>query len=379
MNLNTTDWKEFVLGRLFVIKKGKRLTSAEQEDGCNNYIGAIDSNNGIANHIAQMPIHKGNTISLSYNGSVGEAFYQKDPYWATDDVNALYSKYEDFNELIGLFIATILRQEKYKFSYGRKWTLDNMNITIIKLPAEHNEDGTIYIDATKKYSDDGYVPDWKWMEEYMKSFHHKPLTTKNINTNCLSLNVNQWKEFSLNQLFTLKGGYYNNKPEHTLDGRIPFLGSTENNNGVTEFYSLEDIKAYNKTGEPDDSLEKKIYPGNCIVVTVDGSVCNAFYQKDDFTCSHSVTALYPTKHELNTKQALFICTVIMGEKYRWSYGRKPHDIKKFGNSIIKLPVLHNADGTLYIDETCQYSENGYVPDWIFMENYIKSLPYGDRI
>ena len=77
MNLNTTDWKEFVLERLFVIKKGKRLTSAEQEDGCNNYIGAIDSNNGIANHIAQAPIHKGNTISLSYNGSVGEAFYQK--------------------------------------------------------------------------------------------------------------------------------------------------------------------------------------------------------------------------------------------------------------------------------------------------------------
>ncbi len=379
MNLNTTDWKEFVLGRLFVIKKGKRLTSAEQEDGRNNYIGAIDSNNGIANHIAQIPIHKGNTISLSYNGSVGEAFYQKDPYWATDDVNALYSKYEGFNELIGLFIATILRQEKYKFSYGRKWTLDNMNITIIKLPAKHNKDGTIYIDATKKYSDDGYVPDWKWMEEYMKSFHHKPLTTKNINTNCLSLNVNQWKEFSLNKLFTLKGGYYNNKPEHTLDGRIPFLGSTENNNGVTEFYSLEDIKAYTKTGEPDDSLQNKVYPGNCIVVTVDGSVCNAFYQKDDFTCSHSVTALYPTKHELNTKQALFICTVIMGEKYRWSYGRKPHDIKKFGNSIIKLPVLHNADGTLYIDETCQYSENGYVPDWIFMENYIKSLPYGDRI
>ena len=115
MNLNTTNWKEFVLGRLFVIKKGKRLTSAEQEDGCNNYIGAIDSNNGIANHIAQAPIHKGNTISLSYNGSVGEAFYQKDPYWATDDVNALYSKYEGFNEQIGLFIATVLRQEKYKF------------------------------------------------------------------------------------------------------------------------------------------------------------------------------------------------------------------------------------------------------------------------
>ena len=126
MNLNISEWKEFYLGKLFNIKKGKRLTSADQEDGKNNYIGAIDSNNGVANHIAQAPIHKGNTISLSYNGSVGEAFYQKEPYWATDDVNALYPYYENFNENIGLFITTVIRQEKYKFSYGRKWTMENI-------------------------------------------------------------------------------------------------------------------------------------------------------------------------------------------------------------------------------------------------------------
>ncbi len=76
MNLNVTDWKRFCLGRLFDIRKGKRLTSEDQEDGDYLYIGAIDSNNGVANHIGQNPIHKGNTISLSYNGSVGEAFYQ---------------------------------------------------------------------------------------------------------------------------------------------------------------------------------------------------------------------------------------------------------------------------------------------------------------
>ena len=39
MNLNIKEWKEFVLGKLFIIKKGKRLTAAEQEDGENNYIG----------------------------------------------------------------------------------------------------------------------------------------------------------------------------------------------------------------------------------------------------------------------------------------------------------------------------------------------------
>lgn len=156
--LCTNEWKEFHLGGdlgLFDIKKGKRLTSDDQTEGNTIYIGAIDSNNGVANYIGQSPIHSGNTISLSYNGSVGEAFYQPLPYWATDDVNALYFKESNnypFNKYIALFICTILKKEKYRFSYGRKWTLENMNDTIIKLPV--NSEGK---------------PNWEWIEKYMKS------------------------------------------------------------------------------------------------------------------------------------------------------------------------------------------------------------------
>ena len=167
--LNIQSWTWFSLGKLFDIRKGKRLTSADQEEGNNNYVGAIDSNNGIANHIGQAPIHKANTISLSYNGSVGEAFYQSEPYWATDDVNALYSRYSGFNKQIGLFMATVIRQEKYKFSYGRKWTLENMNNTDIKLPIQRDNDGNPVIDDNRTYSDSGYIPDWQYMEDYINS------------------------------------------------------------------------------------------------------------------------------------------------------------------------------------------------------------------
>lgn len=167
--LNLQSWQWFSMSKLFDIKKGKRLTSADQEEGSNNYVGAIDSNNGIANHIGQAPIHKANTISLSYNGSVGEAFYQSEPYWATDDVNALYSKYDGFNKQIGLFMVTVIRQEKYKFSYGRKWTLDNMNKTEIKLPIQRDNKGNPIIDDNHTYSDKGYIPDWQFMEDYINS------------------------------------------------------------------------------------------------------------------------------------------------------------------------------------------------------------------
>lgn len=151
--LGVETWKDFCLGDYFEVKKGKRLTSDDQTEGNTPYIGAIDSNNGIANYIGQDAIHDGNTISLSYNGSVGEAFYQPRPFWATDDVNVLYFREEngvDFNKYIALFICAVLRQEKYRYSYGRKWVLESMKSTVIKLPEKAGK------------------PDWFYMESYMK-------------------------------------------------------------------------------------------------------------------------------------------------------------------------------------------------------------------
>lgn len=172
----------------------------------------------------------------------------------------------------------------------------------------------------------------------------------------MKFDFEMWDEYKLTDVFALRGGYYNKKPEHSVEGKIPFLASTETHNGVTEYYSLEDIKTWDKVGGQDHTLGRKIYPGNCIAVTVNGSVCNAFYQKDPFTCSHDITALYPIDHFLSFNEAMFLCTIIMLEKYRWSYGRKPHDIIKFGKSIIRLPSTSN-----------------HHPDWKFMEEYVSSL------
>ena len=72
---------------------------------------------------------------MAYNGSVAETFYQPVPFWATDDVNVLYPKFKMSPE-IALFICAIIRQEKYRFNYGRKWHLDRMNAHEIKLPVK---------------------------------------------------------------------------------------------------------------------------------------------------------------------------------------------------------------------------------------------------
>jgi Type I restriction modification DNA specificity domain len=144
-------WKDFRYEEIFQIKKGRRLIKAKMAVGETSFIGAIDSNNGHRQYVSASPNHEGGTITVNYNGSVAEAFYQSQPYWASDDVNVLYPKFE-MSPFTALFLCTLIRQEKFRFNYGRKWHLGRMNESIIKLPVK--PDGQ---------------PDWAFMESYVKA------------------------------------------------------------------------------------------------------------------------------------------------------------------------------------------------------------------
>ena len=329
MKLDTSGWKAFLLSDLFDVKKGKRLTSEDQTDGNTLYIGAIDSNNGVANHIGQDPIHSGNTISLSYNGSVGEAFYQLVPFWATDDVNVLYFKGEnnyEFNQYTGLFICAILRMEKYRFSYGRKWTLDNMCKTVIRLPA----------------TPDG-APDWDFMESYMKTLHHKPLTTKNKPGNAPELETKKWAFFYIRDIFDITNCY-----PHDLgnleEGNVPFIGRTALNNGLQGYVSV-----------PCNEINA---PGCISISRVATNI--ALWQDRPFATSQHITTL--RSPHLNIHSGIFICGLLNHEmEGKFSYGRTIGQ-KDIDSMRLKLPVTSTG-----------------APDWQFMEDYIKALPYGDRV
>lgn len=153
IDLTATNWEWFKYDDIFVIRKGTRLTKAEMEDGNINFIGATESNNGITALISNNThIFPGNLITVSYNGSIAEAFYQKAPFWASDDINVLSLRNHSLNKYIAIFLITIIRIEKYRFSYGRKWDIEKMKNTMIKLP--------VTLVGT---------PDWHFMESYIKS------------------------------------------------------------------------------------------------------------------------------------------------------------------------------------------------------------------
>lgn len=388
MNLDSGKWESFSIKSIFSIHNGKGITKEEIRENPGTFaaVQSGEENNGVMGYIdfeyckeKNYTISEKPCLTVARSGSAGFVSFQCKGCVVGDSAKILLLKVDNPKTEHYLFLHSVLTALRYKYSYGRKVTEKKYLSEIIDLPFLHDTNGMPIIDATHKFSKKGYIPDWQFMEDYIKSLHHKPLTTNNANSSQNKLDTSNWKDFVFNKVFKLVGGFYNKKPEHSTAGNFPFLGSTDSNNGVTEYYTIEDIQSWNKTGQMEDTLEKKIFEGNCIAVTVNGSVCNAYYQPDKFTCSHDITAFYLKDHEMNVYLAMFLCTIINNEKYRWSYGRKPHDVKKFGKSIVKLPVKCDASGKPIKDSKKKYSNEGYVPDWDYMEDFIKSLPYSDRI
>lgn len=150
--LHTDRWAMFRVSDLFRLAKGKRLTKANMRRGRTPFIGAIARDNGLTAYVSSTPMHPGNTITVNYNGAgVAEAFYQPEPFWACDDVNVLYPRL-NLTPCVALFIATVIRHEKYRFNYGRKWHLRRMEQSEIRLPC--TPDGE---------------PDWAYMERYIRT------------------------------------------------------------------------------------------------------------------------------------------------------------------------------------------------------------------
>lgn len=145
-----SDWKEFRVGDLFEVVKGKRLTKAHMISGNIHFIGSSAMNNGCTAMIGNIEnMHPANTITVCYNGSVGETFYQDQPFLASDDVNVLYPKF-DMTKEMALFIVPLIKSVSVRYNYVDKWKREDMVVDAIKLPATPTGE-----------------PDWEYMDKYM--------------------------------------------------------------------------------------------------------------------------------------------------------------------------------------------------------------------
>jgi hypothetical protein len=327
MTIDVESWKPFRIDSLFTIIKGRRLTKEDMEPGTTPFITATMENNGLTALIGLPPFCPGNSLSVVYNGNgVSTAFYQPEPFFPCDDVNCFVpNKATEFNQNIALFIATIIHRERYRFSYGRKWTLDLMKAQEIKLP----------VDSMGK-------PDWSFMNDYIQGLGIKRVLTSVKETKLVDpfLNSTNWKVFKLGKIFKCFASKNTNSDELEA-GSTPYVSRTAANNSVAAFVNPE---------------SRKPYKGCCISIGCESAF--AAYQDKPFLTGNKIYRLYSDK--LNKFNGIFICTIINNDHYKWSYGRG-FFLDKVKDDEIKLP-----------------EKNGE-PDWEGMTDFIKSLPYSDRI
>ena len=174
--IDVSAWQDFILSKLFQIKSPAARSMKTYNDGDVPYVSSGSINNGITSYLEPKEdeeLEKGNCITVSPLD--GASFFQEDDFLgrggAGSAISMLYN--DNLSKYNGMFICTIIKISAQKFDYSDALTGGNLSNLVIKLPVLHNEDGSAYIDAEKRYSDDGYVPDWKYMNNYMKSIEPK--------------------------------------------------------------------------------------------------------------------------------------------------------------------------------------------------------------
>lgn len=309
---------------LFFLKNGNsfELTDMQiNEISEINFVSRTSSNNGVVEKVEQVhgvePYPAG-TISVALSGNgVCSSFVQAKPYYTAYHVMVLYPKHK-MNLAEKLFYCMCIKANAYRYAWGRQ---ANKTLKNIDLP--------------------DHVPDWVINTQII------PISSS-IEEKVNNIQVCNWKDFNLggkDGIFQFENCKCGNAGELDDGDEVFYIGAKKNNNGVMKKV------AYN---------EKFVTKGNCIVFICDGqgSVGYTNYMDRDFIGSTTLTV--GRNDSLNKYNALFLVTVLDLEKPKYSYGRKYR--KHLQDTKIKLPVT--KAGT---------------PDYKFMEKYIKSMKYSDRI
>lgn len=358
MNLDTSNWKPFILNKLYIIYMGNGFDKNKMimDNPTINFVSRVSYNNGVdckVEKVEYVEPYKAGLLTVALGGSyLGSCFIQEEPFYTAQNVAILEPRKNRMTHYVNLFISCLIRNEskiKY-YAFGRELNSHINTDFNIKLPIKYNDDGTPFIDDTNEYSEKGFVPDWKFMEDYIKSLNNKPITTRN-NATQNNLDINNWKEFSFGELISdiYKANAINKDdilPADSKDNSIRYITRTGDDNGCE---LLADKTSF------DNSIIEK---GNAISIGDTTATC--FYQEEKFIAGDHMVVVRADSW-MNPYTALFVLSILNKEQYRYSYGRA-FLIDRIKATTIKLPVDEKGN-----------------PNWKFMEKYIKSLQYGDRL
>lgn len=365
--MNTDAWKEFVLGDIIPdIHNAKAYNNSDLSESYSedyiNYVTRTDSNNGISKNVINENydgIEKPNAITIG--DTTATIYYQDTSFVAGPHIIVLRAPW--FNKYTCLFIITLLNLEKDKYPvFGRAFSKDLIKETIIRLPVNINDEPDYefmenYIKNIKIDVSD--IPDYFLNEGYDKACWYMDNINQEkfeaqyagkLSNKSMQLTDRLWREFEIQELFdTYTGGDL--ILSNIVEGDIPIVSHTSINNGIDSYTSFIE--------------NRKLFDHNWSISLADRGTFFAARQKNDFYIGTRVKAMvfkdciinkyHPSKYAID-----FIVTIINNEQFRFSYGRNcTNGLDKL---IIQLPVNENDE-----------------PDYEFMENYIKTLPFSQNL
>lgn len=329
LDLKNKEWKEFELGKIFTLSRGKRLIATDRKKGKIPYYSASSTNNGLTDFIKNPLFIEKNKIIVS---TFCDAYYVSGEFTASDEITILSN--ESINEYSGKFISRVIVSNQNKYAFGRKAFSERLEKQKIILPV--NKIGE---------------PDFEFMEAFMKEKEQEKFQEYDnyINKRIKALKdfktvepieEKEFLEFEIEKLFEVKSGKRLTKAD-MKKGNKPFIGATDSNNGITAFVS--------NTNNSEDS--------NVLGVNYNGSVVENFYHPYKAIFSDDVKRLSFKETEDNKHLFLFVKAQILKQKTKYQYGYKFNGAR-MNRQKIMLPVNDQNE-----------------PDYDYMENYMKQLEY----
>ena len=305
------------LGDLFQIEYGKSKFNKNDlaVDGTTPLVSSTGNNNGVWGYGNLEPEYK-NVISVPRTGSICEAHYQGLKCCINNNCLVLLPR-KNFSEIEMIYFSYLIKQEKYRYVYGRQVTPKRLGETLI--PDE--------------------IPSWVYEVEILD---YSNIPKPYLDEPTPELKVDEWKEFKLDELFDIEKGKRLTL-RNQIEGNIPYISSSSTNNGVDAF------------------VGNGFTHQNCLTYAAYGSIGEVFYHPNKIWASDNVNALLLKKQELNPFIAMFLIGLLKKEQYRFSYGFTASK-ERISNLIIKLPATSEGN-----------------PDWKWMEKYMKTLGWSREV
>jgi hypothetical protein len=156
--LNKIEWGEFFIEEIAQIISGRDIYETERKKGNIPYVSATANNNGIGYFVGNSnETLEENCLSVNRNGSVGYSFYHQYKALFSNDCRKL--RLENKSPFVGKFISRIITGQKDKYGYGYKMGTGRIKRQKILLPIDKKG-----------------LPDYDYMENYIKKLEHEKLT-----------------------------------------------------------------------------------------------------------------------------------------------------------------------------------------------------------